>query len=278
MLVVERGTGQAAALDGFAAGKTGTSQNFRDAWFVGFTEPLIVGVWVGNDDETPMNEVTGGKLPARIWHDFMTAALAELGGGQGTMAPPAPTEEEPSAPQEPPVTSEAPAIGASEEAIAVVEEGEAPLGDAPGEFDPIDTGALGPPIARGEEAPASCEYAACSQMYRSFRESDCSYQPFSGPRRYCTLTEGAAGTAPAERPREARIKALAAPAEKPPASQIKKARIMQDGTIVITEDSAFEGDGLATCNYRACARMYRSFRPSDCTYQPFGGRRALCTR
>ena len=56
---MKRGTGQAADFEGFAAGKTGTSQNYRDAWFVGFTEPLVVGVWVGNDDETPMNEVSG---------------------------------------------------------------------------------------------------------------------------------------------------------------------------------------------------------------------------
>ena len=58
---VQRGTGRQAALDGFAAGKTGTSQNHRDAWFIGFTEELVVGVWVGNDDGTPMDEVTG-------WH------------------------------------------------------------------------------------------------------------------------------------------------------------------------------------------------------------------
>jgi membrane peptidoglycan carboxypeptidase len=76
-LVVERGTGRAAGLEGFAAGKTGTSQNFRDAWFIGFNEPLVAGVWVGNDDDSPMNEVTGGKLPAAIWKNFMSAALAE---------------------------------------------------------------------------------------------------------------------------------------------------------------------------------------------------------
>lgn len=76
-LVVERGTGKEAALDSFAAGKTGTSQNYRDAWFIGFNEPLIAGVWVGNDDDSPMNEVTGGKLPARIWRNFMSAALAD---------------------------------------------------------------------------------------------------------------------------------------------------------------------------------------------------------
>ncbi|ASY67666.1 Multimodular transpeptidase-transglycosylase [Sinorhizobium fredii CCBAU 83666] len=76
-LVVERGTGREDIGAALATGKTGTSQNHRDAWFVGFTEPLIVGVWVGNDDEKPMNDVTGGKLPARIWKNFMTAALAE---------------------------------------------------------------------------------------------------------------------------------------------------------------------------------------------------------
>jgi len=58
-----------------AAGKTGTSQNSRDAWFVGFTAELVAGVWVGNDDGRPMKEVTGGGLPARLWHDVMTRAL-----------------------------------------------------------------------------------------------------------------------------------------------------------------------------------------------------------
>lgn len=57
-----------------AAGKTGTSQDFRDAWFVGYTTDLVVGVWVGNDDGTPTNRVTGGTLPAAIWQDFMTRA------------------------------------------------------------------------------------------------------------------------------------------------------------------------------------------------------------
>lgn len=72
--VVRKGTGRHAALDGFAAGKTGTSQGNRDAWFVGFTDQLVVGVWVGNDDDTPMPGVTGGDLPARIWQAFMAEA------------------------------------------------------------------------------------------------------------------------------------------------------------------------------------------------------------
>ncbi len=74
--VIVGGTGRLAALDRPAAGKTGTSQDYRDAWFIGFTADLVAGVWVGNDDNSPMNKVTGGGLPTRIWHDFMVAAEA----------------------------------------------------------------------------------------------------------------------------------------------------------------------------------------------------------
>jgi penicillin-binding protein 1A len=90
--VVTEGTGEAAALDRPAAGKTGTSQDFRDAWFIGYTADLVAGVWVGNDDGTPMKRVTGGRLPAAIWHDFMTAALAGVPPRPlpGTEAPPLP--------------------------------------------------------------------------------------------------------------------------------------------------------------------------------------------
>jgi 1A family penicillin-binding protein len=131
-LVVERGTGREARLDGFAAGKTGTSQNHRDAWFVGFTEPLVAGVWVGNDDGTPMQDVTGGKLPATIWRDFMTAAMAELSARP-------PTSRKDAAPT---TTS-----------------------------------------AEGE--PATCNVRTCSRSYRSFRPSDCTYQPYRGTRKLC---------------------------------------------------------------------------------------------
>jgi penicillin-binding protein 1A len=73
--VLVSGTGKRAALARHpAAGKTGTSQDFRDAWFVGYTAHLVAGVWVGNDDGRPMNRVMGGSLPARIWHDIMTVA------------------------------------------------------------------------------------------------------------------------------------------------------------------------------------------------------------
>ena len=130
-LVVERGTGREADFGAFAAGKTGTSQHHRDAWFIGFTEPLVVGVWVGNDDEAPMKEVTGGKLPARIWRNFMSAARA------------------------------------------------APEDSAPG------PDAVVASTAAEGEGSAACNFRACARAYRSFRASDCTFRPYSGPRRLC---------------------------------------------------------------------------------------------
>jgi penicillin-binding protein 1A len=77
--VLTEGTGMRAALPGrSAAGKTGTTQDYRDAWFVGFTADYTTGVWVGNDDNSPMKRVTGGSLPAEIWHDVMLSAEANL--------------------------------------------------------------------------------------------------------------------------------------------------------------------------------------------------------
>ncbi|WP_370878623.1 PBP1A family penicillin-binding protein [Pararhizobium capsulatum] len=125
-LVVERGTGRDASLGVFAAGKTGTSQNNRDAWFVGFTETLVAGVWVGNDDGTPMKGVTGGGLPARIWREFMEVAM----------------------------TQSSPRTDSEEQAI---------------------TAGQGP----------ACNIRACLRNYRSFRSSDCTYQPYRGQRRLC---------------------------------------------------------------------------------------------
>src|SRR3546814_18194527 len=66
----------AALADRQTAGKTGTSQDFRDAWFVGYSADLVVGVWVGNDTRTPLKKVTGGGLPATIWHAFMARTQA----------------------------------------------------------------------------------------------------------------------------------------------------------------------------------------------------------
>ncbi len=72
--VVREGTGRGAALDRPSAGKTGTSQDFRDAWFIGYTADLVAGVWLGNDDGDLMKNVTGGGAPARLWAAIMTDA------------------------------------------------------------------------------------------------------------------------------------------------------------------------------------------------------------
>jgi penicillin-binding protein 1A len=72
---VKDGTGRGAALAIPAYGKTGTSQDNRDALFVGYAGDMVVGVWVGNDDNSPLKGINGGGLPARIWRDFMGEAV-----------------------------------------------------------------------------------------------------------------------------------------------------------------------------------------------------------
>ncbi len=82
------GTGQRARIKGWpAAGKTGTSQNWRDAWFVGYTAFFTAGVWLGNDDNAPTKRATGGSLPAQLWREIMAAVhegmqVAELPGAR----------------------------------------------------------------------------------------------------------------------------------------------------------------------------------------------------
>jgi penicillin-binding protein 1A len=215
--VVKYGTGRGAALDGFAAGKTGTSQDYRDAWFIGFNDRLIVGVWVGNDDDSPMNRVVGGTLPASIWKQFMTEAAA-LPGNEGM---------EVATPSTPGATD--------------------------GDHDSAGQNALpGQNALSGlsaESAPGWCDVKACGGNYHSFRASDCTYQPWSGPRQICAI----GGSMPAQDAR----------------------------TPQATGDASDTASATAPaqCDVAACAKGYSSFRASDCTYQPFGvGPRQRCER
>jgi penicillin-binding protein 1A len=76
--VIDEGSGQRADIGRPAAGKTGTTQDSRDAWFIGYTAQIVAGVWLGNDDGMAMTDVSGGGFAARIWRDFMLAAHADL--------------------------------------------------------------------------------------------------------------------------------------------------------------------------------------------------------
>lgn len=166
----------------------GTSQDHRDACFVGFNRSLVVGVWVGNDDRTPMNGVTGGSVPAQIWKQFVETALPLVDKGVT-----------PAKPQ-------------------------------------------GPSFAPSAPAPAElpqCDVAACGAAYSSFRASDCTYQPYSGPRRICGGGES---------------------------RSIPAAVTMRD-----------EIPTSRNCNENLCQSRYRSFDRLTCTYQPYsGGPRRLC--
>lgn len=159
--VVEHGTGRAAALSGFAAGKTGTAQDYRDAWFIGFDNSLTVGVWVGNDDHSPMQRVVGGSIPAMIWKNFMTQAEAIT--TVAARAAPSPADQTATPPENASTTEQT----ASKE----VSRDEPPQ---PGTlFDQSSSG-------------AACNIPVCTRFYSSFRPSDCTYQPYSGgPRRLC---------------------------------------------------------------------------------------------
>jgi 1A family penicillin-binding protein len=191
--VVDSGTGRGAALEnGLAAGKTGTSQDYRDAWFIGFSEDIVVGVWVGNDDHTPMKGVTGGALPASIWQKFVTGATPLL-----------------ARPRDTPEVRQ-------------------------------DTPEAAPEVAVNEPALAQCDIQACSSAYSSFKASDCTYQPYFGPRRICEW--GA--------PRR----------------------------MTVSHAENRDVSPAGSCNAALCSRQFRSFDPATCTYQPHGGGpREVCT-
>lgn len=120
--VIAEGTGKAAKLDRPAAGKTGTSQNYRDAWFAGFTAERLAVVWMGNDDTSPMKRVVGGGLPARLWRDVME--IAHQGRPARPLAgpwhEPSPDQPQPSAlgaPSPPPAPATPPSKEEDDEGI-----------------------------------------------------------------------------------------------------------------------------------------------------------------
>jgi len=105
---VNQGTGRAAKLSVPNFGKTGTSQDNRDALFVGYADDLVVGVWVGNDDNTPLAGVHGGGLPARIWRDFMAQALGKGAAPRPARPKPMPNPSGPVQPQDVPALGDIP--------------------------------------------------------------------------------------------------------------------------------------------------------------------------
>jgi penicillin-binding protein 1A len=160
--VVEHGTGRAAALPGFAAGKTGTAQDYRDAWFIGFNDSLVVGVWVGNDDHSPMRHVVGGTLPAMIWKRFMEQSNMPP---TVAVAPPQPNQMTSATPDRQPQPNQ--------------------TTSATPEHQPQSPAGLFAQ-STGGAAGATCNIPVCERYYRSFRASDCTYQPYQGgPRRFC---------------------------------------------------------------------------------------------
>jgi membrane peptidoglycan carboxypeptidase len=199
--VVEYGTGRGAAVGGFAAGKTGTSQNHRDAWFVGFTNSLVVGVWVGNDDNAPMRGVVGGTLPASIWRQFVREATPLLGTNEtqvaAVTAPASKTSPEAKA------ACDAQACAARYSSFRASDCTYQPYS---GERRVCEVGMPTTASVRSEQstgsqavtlaneatnarAQARCNIEVCARRYRSFNARDCSYQPHGGgPRQVCEVS------------------------------------------------------------------------------------------
>lgn len=148
--VPQRGTGTAARLPVPTFGKTGTTSDYRDAWFFGFAGDLVVGVWVGNDDNRPMPGVSGGGVPARIWRSFMTQALGDR--AQGPVAA-IPLQQADRAPSSEPQSNEAATPPADQPAVTADPNAAPPTDGPTGPAEEPADGPNAPPAERPDAAP-----------------------------------------------------------------------------------------------------------------------------
>ncbi|MFC0205866.1 transglycosylase domain-containing protein [Novosphingobium soli] len=145
---INNGTGRGAMLRGPNFGKTGTSQENRDALFVGYSGDLVVGVWVGNDDNSPLRGISGGTVPARIWRDFMRDALGER------RAPPVRKAADPQGPVQPLDVPEIGDIPVGADSHIRIEDGQAVISTRV-EGVPLDLRVDGEGLSVGRREPAS---------------------------------------------------------------------------------------------------------------------------
>ncbi len=154
------GTARKAELPGWqAAGKTGTSQEWRDAWFVGYTSALVAGVWLGNDDGSPTKKTSGGNLPVEIWSRFMKAALQGVtpaGLPSGVWKPEGPLDAPPPAPPADIATAPPADMPRGGQPMVINQAAQAAAGPAPAAAIPVRSNALLPPASipnAGDGAP-----------------------------------------------------------------------------------------------------------------------------